>query len=101
MDNLNIILSDIEFFTGNTNYQKAYKLFEDLFNLRVKIQESSRHFRYYKDGDGNKAIVLSEIFKLQKSIFKVEENENSKIIYRKFSDINGRKIRGISSQNNL
>ena len=74
-DNLNFILGDIEFFTGEKNYKKVYELFERIYNLNIKIQESARHFRYYNDGEGNKAFVLSEILKLQKDIFEVEETE--------------------------
>ena len=85
-DNLNFILGDIEFFTGEKNYKKVYELFERIYNLNIKIQESARHFRYYNDGEGNKAFVLSEILKLQKDIFEVEETEDSKIIYSKFID---------------
>lgn len=86
-DNLNFILGDIEFFTGEANYIKAHDLFQKIYDLRVKIQESARHFRYYKEGEGNKAVVLSEILELQKNIFRVEESEDSKIVYREFSDI--------------
>ena len=32
-------------------------------------------------------IVLSEILELQKNIFRVEESEDSKIVYREFSDV--------------
>ena len=85
-DNLNFILGDIEFFTGKTNYIKAHAMFQKIYYLRVKMQESARHFRYYIEGEGNKAVVLSEILELQKSIFKVEENEDSKIVYREFCD---------------
>lgn len=85
-DNLNFILGDIEFFTGEKNYKKVYELFERIYNLNIKIQESARHLRYYNDGEGNKAFVLSEILKLQKDIFEVEETEDSKIIYSKFID---------------
>lgn len=86
-DNLNFILGDIEFFTGEANYIKAHDLFQKIYDLRIKIQEASRHFRYYKEGEGNKAVVLSEILELQKNIFRVEESEDSKIVYREFSDI--------------
>lgn len=86
-DNLNFILGDIEFFTGEANYIKAHDLFQKIYDLRVKIQESARHFRYYKEGEGNKAVVLSEILELQKNIFRVEESEDSKIVYREFSDM--------------
>ena len=86
-DNLNFILGDIEFFTGDTNYIKAHELFQKIYDLRVKMQESSRHFRYYKDRDGNQAVVLSEILKLQDIIFRIEESEDSKIVYREFSDM--------------
>lgn len=86
-DNLNFILGDIEFFTGKTNYIKAHDLFQKTYDLRVKIQEAARHFRYYKEGEGNKAVVLSEILELQKNIFRVEESEDSKVVYREFSDI--------------
>ena len=34
-----------------------------------------------------KAVVLSEILELQKNIFRVEESEDSKIVYREFSDM--------------
>lgn len=85
-DSLNFILGDIEFFTGDKNYKKAYELFERIYSLNIRIQESARHFRYYIDGKGNKAFVLSEILKLQKDIFEVEETEYSKIIYREFID---------------
>ena len=51
------------------------------------MQESSRHFRYYKVRDGNQAVVLSEILKLQDIIFRIEESEDSKIVYREFSDM--------------
>ena len=85
-DNLNFILGDIEFFTGEKKYKKAYELVERIYSLNIKIQESARHFRYYIDGEGNKAFVLSEILKLQKDIFEVEETEDSKIIYSKFID---------------
>lgn len=86
-DNLNFILGDIEFFTGEANYIKAHDLFQKIYDLRVEIQESARHFRYYKEGEGNKSVVLSEILELQKNIFRVEESEDSKIVYREFSDI--------------
>lgn len=86
-DNLNFILGDIEFFTGKTNYIKAHELFQKIYDLRVKIQESAIHFRYYKNGEGNKAVVLSEILKLQSNIFRIEESEDSKVVYREFSDI--------------
>lgn len=86
-DNLNFILGDIEFFTGKTNYINAHDLFQKIYDLRVKIQEAARHFRYYKEGEGNKAVVLSEILELQKNIFRVEESEDSKVVYREFSDI--------------
>ena len=46
-----------------------HDLFQKIYDLRVKIQESARHFRYYKEGEGNKAVVLSEILELQKNIF--------------------------------
>lgn len=85
-DNLNFILGDIEFFTGKKNYKKAQELFERIYDLNIKIQESARHFRYYIDREGNKAFVLSEILKVQKEIFEVEETEDSKIIYSKFID---------------
>lgn len=85
-DNLNFILGDIEFFTGKANYIKAHAMFQKIYDLRIKMQEAARHFRYYKEGEGNKAVVLSEILELQKSIFKVEENEDSKIVYREFCD---------------
>ena len=85
-NNLNFILGDIEFFTGNKNYKKVYELFERIYSLNIKIQESARHFRYYIDGEGNKAFVLSEILKLQKDIFEVKETVDSKIIYSKFID---------------
>ena len=80
-------MGDIEFFTGEDNYIKAHDLFQKIYDLCVKIQESARHFRYYKDGEGNKAVVLAEILELQKNIFRIEESENSKIVYREFSDI--------------
>jgi|GEM_PF-4372065 hypothetical protein len=86
-DNLNFILGDIEFFTGKANYIKAHDLFQKIYDLRVKIQESARHFRYYKDGEGNKAVVLSEILELQSNIFRIEESEDSKVVYSEFSDI--------------
>ena len=86
-DNLNFILGDIEFFTGKSNYMKVYELFQKIYNLRVKIQESARHFRYYTEGEGNKAFVLSEILKLQDNIFRVDESKDSKIVYREFSDM--------------
>lgn len=86
-DNLNFLLGDIEFFTGKANYIKAHELFQKIYDLRVKIQESARHFRYYKDGEGNKAVVLSEILELQSNIFRIEESEDSKVVYREFSDI--------------
>lgn len=86
-DNLNFILGDIEFFTGEANYIKAHDLFQKIYDLRVKIQKSARHFRYYKDKERNKAVVLAEILELQKNIFRVEESEDSKIVYREFSDI--------------
>lgn len=86
-DNLNFILGDIEFFTGKANYIKAHDLFQKIYDLRVKIQESARHFRYYKDGEGNKAVVLSEILELQNNIFRIEESEDSKVVYSEFSDI--------------
>lgn len=86
-DNLNFILGDIELFTGNTNYVKVHELFQNIYDLRVKIQVSARHFRYYKNREGNKAVVLSEILELQNNIFKVEESENLKIIYRKFGNM--------------
>lgn len=86
-DNLNFILGDIEFFTGKTNYINAHDLFQKIYDLRVKIQEAARYFRYYKEGEGNKAVVLSEILELQKNIFRVEESEDSKVVYREFSDI--------------
>ena len=85
-DNLNFILGDIEFFTGKANYIKTHAMFQKIYDLRVKMQESARHFRYYVEGEGNKAVVLSEILELQKSIFKVEDNEDSKIVYREFCD---------------
>lgn len=91
-DNLNLILGDIEFFTGKSNYIKAHELFQKIYNLRVKIQESARHFRYYKDGEGNKAVVLSEILELQSNIFRIEECEDSKIVYREFNDIMNLKL---------
>ena len=91
-DNLNFILGDIEFFTGKTNYIKAHDLFQKIYDLHVKIQEAARHFRYYKEGEGNKAVVLSEILELQKNIFRVEESEDSKVVYREFSDIMGLKL---------
>ena len=62
-------------------------MFQKIYDLRVKIQESARHFRYYKEGEGNKAVVLSEILELQNNIFKVEESEDSKIIYREFGNM--------------
>lgn len=86
-DNLNFILGDVEFFTGNANYIKTYELFQKLYDLRIKIQEAARHFRYYKEGEGRQAVVLSEILKLQDDIFRIEETEDSKIIYREFSDM--------------
>ena len=86
-DNFNFLLGDIEFFTGKANYIKAHELFQKIYDLRVKIQESARHFRYYKEGEGNKAVVLSEILELQNNIFKVEESEDSKIIYREFGNM--------------
>ncbi len=86
-DNLNFILGDVEFFTGNANYIKTYELFQKLYDLRIKIQEAARHFRYYKEGEGRQAVVLSEILKLQDYIFRIEETEDSKIIYREFSDM--------------
>ena len=86
-DNLNFILGDIEFFTGKANYIKAHDLFHKIYDLRVKIQESARYFRYYKDGEGNKAVVLSEILELQSNIFRIEESEDSKVVYSEFSDI--------------
>lgn len=85
-DNLNFILGDIEFFTGKANYIKTHAMFQKIYDLRVKMQESARHFRYYVEGEGNKAVILSEILELQKSIFKVEDNEDSKIVYREFCD---------------
>lgn len=91
-DNLNFILGDIEFFTGKDNYIKAHDLFQKIYDLHVKIQEAARHFRYYKEGEGNKAVVLSEILELQKNIFRVEESEDSKVVYREFSDIMGLKL---------
>ena len=91
-DNMNFILGDIEFFTGKDNYIKAYELFQNIYNLRVKIQEAARHFRYYKDGDGNRAVVLYEILELQNNIFRIEEIEDSKIVYREFCDIMNLKL---------
>lgn len=86
-DNLNFILGDVEFFTGNANYIKTYELFQKLYDLRIKIQEAARHFRYYKEGEGRQDVVLSEILKLQDYIFRIEETEDSEIIYREFSDM--------------
>lgn len=86
-DNMNFILGDIEFFTGKANYIKAYDLFQNIYNLRVKIQEAARHFRYCKEGDGNRAVVLYEILEIQSNIFRVEETEDSKIVYREFCNI--------------
>lgn len=86
-DKLNFILGDIEFFTGKANYIKAHDLFQKIYDLRVKIQESARYFRYYKYGEGNKAVVLSEILELQSNIFRIEESEDSKVVYSEFSDI--------------
>lgn len=91
-DNMNFILGDIEFFTGKDNYIKAYELFQNIYNLRVKIQEAARHFRYYKDGDGNRAVVLYEILELQNNIFRIEEIKDLKIVYREFCDIMNLKL---------
>lgn len=86
-DNLNFILGDIEFFTGKANYIKVHELFQKIYDLRVKIQETAIHFRYYKDGEGNRAVVLSKILELQKNIYRVEESNYSKTVYREFSDM--------------
>lgn len=80
-EKLNFMLGDMEFFTGDTNYIKAHELFQSIYDLRIKTQEVARYFRYYKNGKDKKADVLSEILELQKSIFRVEETEDSKIIY--------------------
>lgn len=85
-DKLNFILGDIEFFTGDKNYKETHKIFEKIYNLRVKIQESARHFRYYKNGEENKTVVLSEILELQKNLFKVEIIDDAKIVYSEFTD---------------
>lgn len=86
IEELNCILGDMEFFTGEENYLKAYKLYKNIYELRLKIRNSARHFRYYKEGKGNKAIVLSEILELQKNIFRVEENKKRKMVYNEFID---------------
>lgn len=86
IEELNCILGDMEFFTGEENYLKAYKLYKNIYELRLKIRNSARHFRYYKEGKGNKAIVLSEILELQKNIFRVKENKKRKMVYNEFVD---------------
>jgi len=87
VENLNLILGDVEFFwQKDLNYQKVYDIYRKLFDLRQKIQENNYHFLLYKKGEGNKAIVLSKIFELQKNIFKIEENDEFKLIYNEFND---------------
>lgn len=90
MENLNFMLGDMEFFSGGKKYKEAHELFQDLYELRIKIQEASKHFRYNKNGDGNKGVILSDIFELQKNIFRVVEknskSKSSKLIYNEFND---------------
>lgn len=89
-ENLNFMLGDMQFFSKNDNYKKAYELYKDLNEIFKKIQTEIIHFRYYKDGKGNKAVVLQKLLELQKSIFRVEEEQskefNSKLIYNEFND---------------
>lgn len=86
IEELNCILGDMEFFTGKENYLKAYKLYKNIYDLRIKIQNSARHFRYYKEGKVNKAIVLYEILELQKNIFRIEENKSYKTVSNELLD---------------
>ena len=86
IEELNRILGDMEFFTGEENYFKSYKLYRNIYELRLKIRNSARHFRYYKERKGNKSIVLFEILELQKDIFRVEEYKNCKMVYNVFID---------------
>lgn len=89
-ENLNFMLGDMEFFSKNNNYQKAYELYRELQDILEKIQIEMIHFRYYKNGEGNKAVVLQKLLELQKSIFRVEEEQDkgfsSKLIYNEFND---------------
>lgn len=89
-ENLNFMLGNMQFFSKNDNYKKAYELYKDLNEIFKKIQTEIIHFRYYKDGEGNKAVVLQKLLELQKSIFRVEEEQskefNSKLIYNEFND---------------
>lgn len=64
-ENLNFMLGDMEFFSKNNNYQKAYELYRELQDILEKIQIEMIHFRYYKNGEGNKAVVLQKLLELQ------------------------------------
>lgn len=86
IESLNLMLGDMCFFYQFDNYKKAYNLFKNIYDLRIKIQKSAVDFRYYKEGEGNRAFVLSEILNLQKNIFRVEEREDVKLIYNEFND---------------
>lgn len=93
---LNFMLGEMQFFSGENNYIIAHNLYKDLYELFKKIQIEISHFRYYVDGKGNKAIVLEKILKLQKLIFRVEEETkeeySSKNIYNEFNDIMNKKL---------
>ena len=97
-EKLTEILGDIKFFSGKSHYKKIYELYQKIYDLRIKIQNSARHFNYYKNGSGSKAIVLSEILELQKSIFRVEEKQNCILIYNSFVDEMNKKLEKIRAK---
>jgi len=89
-ENLSNILGDMEFFLSDKGYKKAHKLYKEIYELKKNIQIEVAHFKYYKEGEDNKSVVLEKILELQKLIFRVEEKNSEefegKIIYNEFND---------------
>lgn len=94
--NLEFILEDMQFFTSDENYEKAYEMYQEINNILKKIQETSNFLKFHKVDEGNKDIILAKIFETQQYIFKVEEEtingRKLKLVYNEFNDMMQRKL---------
>lgn len=88
---LNFMLGDIQFLSGKKQLKKILDdTYKPLFEKINKIKEESYHFKLFLDGEGNEAIVLEKLLKLQKEIFDIKTKDlgdfKSYTIYNSFSD---------------
>lgn len=81
--NLNFMLGDLCFFTGDKPYKKIYdNMFLPIYNILNDIKMESYHFELFLSNEGKESIALLKIFELQNKIFSLEISETKD--YKKY-----------------